>query len=167
MRGLAPEGELHPLQQSFLDARRLAVRVLHARDDRDREVVPGPPPARPDREELRRALSGNLCRCTGYTKILDALEAYRDVEPHRWRPRLPVDDRDAHAATSVCRAGPGVRKPHSDFIEKVAGTLPYADDWGFPGMLHGVVVRAQLPCARITGDRRHRGARGARASAPS
>ena len=46
---------------------------------------------------------------------------------------------------------PGVRKPHSDFIQKVAGTLPYADDWGFPGMLHGVVVRAHLPCAKITG----------------
>jgi len=39
--------------------------------------------------------------------------------------------------------------PHRDFIEKVAGTLRYADDWGFPGMLHGVVVRAQLPSARI------------------
>jgi CO/xanthine dehydrogenase Mo-binding subunit len=39
--------------------------------------------------------------------------------------------------------------PHRDFVEKVAGTLRYADDWGFPGMLHGVVVRAQLPSARI------------------
>ncbi len=46
---------------------------------------------------------------------------------------------------------PGVRKPHSDFIQKVAGTLPYADDWGFPGMLHGVVVRAHMPSARING----------------
>jgi CO/xanthine dehydrogenase Mo-binding subunit len=39
--------------------------------------------------------------------------------------------------------------PHRDFVEKVAGTLPYADDWGFPGMLHGVVVRARMTCARI------------------
>jgi nicotinate dehydrogenase large molybdopterin subunit len=39
--------------------------------------------------------------------------------------------------------------PHRDFVEKVAGTLPYADDWGFPGMLHGVVVRARAACARI------------------
>ena len=41
--------------------------------------------------------------------------------------------------------------PHRDFVEKVAGTLPYADDWGFPGTLHGVVVRARVPCARIDG----------------
>jgi xanthine dehydrogenase molybdenum-binding subunit len=41
------------------------------------------------------------------------------------------------------------RIPHRDFVEKVAGTLRYADDWGLPGMLHGVVVRAQTPSARI------------------
>jgi CO/xanthine dehydrogenase Mo-binding subunit len=41
--------------------------------------------------------------------------------------------------------------PHPDFVEKVAGTLPYADDWGFPGMLHGVVVRAHVACALIAG----------------
>jgi aerobic-type carbon monoxide dehydrogenase small subunit (CoxS/CutS family) len=38
----------------------------------------GHPGAR--REEIRAALAGNLCRCTGYTKILDAVEAYRDLE---------------------------------------------------------------------------------------
>jgi nicotinate dehydrogenase large molybdopterin subunit len=40
---------------------------------------------------------------------------------------------------------------HQDFVEKVAGSLPYADDWALPGMLHGVVVRAGVPCARIMG----------------
>jgi carbon-monoxide dehydrogenase small subunit len=30
----------------------------------------------PDREAIRAALEGNLCRCTGYTKIVDAVEAY-------------------------------------------------------------------------------------------
>jgi carbon-monoxide dehydrogenase small subunit len=35
-----------------------------------------------DREALRHAIEGNLCRCTGYAKILDALEAY-GREPKR------------------------------------------------------------------------------------
>jgi carbon-monoxide dehydrogenase small subunit len=37
---------------------------------------------RPDRETIRAALAGNLCRCTGYTKILDAIElAARRMAP--------------------------------------------------------------------------------------
>ena len=52
---------------------------------------------------------------------------------------------DEHAPPRIKSA------PHRDFVEKVAGTLRYADDWGLPGMLHGVVVRAQLPSARIAG----------------
>ena len=46
--------------------------------------------------------------------------------------------------------GPATRRPaHRDFVEKVSGSLAYADDWGLPGMLHGVVVRASVSCARI------------------
>lgn len=78
VRGLPDaEGELHPLQRSFLD---------HA-GSQCGFCTPGMVltahwylEQRPDatREELREALAGNLCRCTGYTKILDAVEAYRD-----------------------------------------------------------------------------------------
>jgi nicotinate dehydrogenase large molybdopterin subunit len=39
---------------------------------------------------------------------------------------------------------------HQDFVEKVAGSLRYADDWALPGMLHGVVVRATVACGRVT-----------------
>ncbi len=64
----------------------------------------------------------------------------RDV-PVKAPPAPPVPARGPLGATSPV--------PHRDFVEKVAGTLPYADDWGFPGMLHGVVVRARVACARI------------------
>jgi carbon-monoxide dehydrogenase small subunit len=78
VRGLAAEGELHPLQRSFLE---------HA-GSQCGFCTPGMiltahwylehhPDA--DREAIRAALAGNLCRCTGYTKILDAVEAYRDA----------------------------------------------------------------------------------------
>lgn len=78
VRGLAEEGEqLHPLQRSFLEHAGSQCgfctpgMVLTAH-----WYLEGHPDA--DREELRGALAGNLCRCTGYTKILDAVEAYRD-----------------------------------------------------------------------------------------
>ena len=36
-----------------------------------------------------------------------------------------------------------------DFVDKVEGSLLYAADWQLPGLLHGKVVRAEVPCARI------------------
>ena len=74
VRGLEAE-RLHPLQEAFV--RHGAVQcgfctpgillTAYALLERD----PGA-----DREAIRRALAGNLCRCTGYAKILDAVEAY-------------------------------------------------------------------------------------------
>ena len=78
MRGLLGRGQtLHPLQECFLS--RGAAQcgfctpgmVLTALDLVRRT-------GRPTREEIRYALAGNLCRCTGYTKILDAVEEYAD-----------------------------------------------------------------------------------------
>jgi aerobic carbon-monoxide dehydrogenase small subunit len=75
VRGLEDDGGLHPLQQAFL--RHGAVQcgfctpgmLLTGLAYLERH--PGA-----DREALRHALEGNLCRCTGYAKILDALEEY-------------------------------------------------------------------------------------------
>jgi CO/xanthine dehydrogenase Mo-binding subunit len=38
---------------------------------------------------------------------------------------------------------------HQDFVQKIQGSMAYADDWRMPGMLYGKVVRAQMPSARI------------------
>ena len=75
IRGLEDGGELHPLQQAFL--RHGAVQcgfctpgmLLTALAFLERHPGAG-------REALRAAIEGNLCRCTGYAKILDALEDY-------------------------------------------------------------------------------------------
>jgi aerobic carbon-monoxide dehydrogenase small subunit len=81
LRGLMGPGDaLHPLQECFL--RHGAAQcgfctpgmVLTSLDLVRRHLTRGQP--RPDREEIRYALVGNLCRCTGYTKILDAVEDY-------------------------------------------------------------------------------------------
>ena len=75
VRGLEQNGALHPLQEEFV--RRGAVQcgfctpgmLLTALVFLEHHPRAG-------REELRAALEGNLCRCTGYAKILDAIEAY-------------------------------------------------------------------------------------------
>jgi carbon-monoxide dehydrogenase small subunit len=75
VRGLDRDGDLHPLQKMFVA--RGAVQCGFC--------TPGmlltalaflQKNPRPEREAIRRALEGNLCRCTGYAKILDAVEAY-------------------------------------------------------------------------------------------
>jgi carbon-monoxide dehydrogenase small subunit len=75
VRGLEREGERHPLQEAFL--RHGAVQcgfctpgmLLTALAFLERTP-------RPDRAAIRGAIEGNLCRCTGYTKIVDAIEDY-------------------------------------------------------------------------------------------
>ena len=72
VESLASEGGLHPVQQAFLDAGAVQCGfctpglVVTASDLLRRDPEP------PD-EVIREALSGNLCRCTGYQKILDAV----------------------------------------------------------------------------------------------
>jgi carbon-monoxide dehydrogenase small subunit len=74
LEGIGSPGHLHPLQQAFYDL--FAAQcgyctpgmILAAKALLDQNP-------RPSREEIAAALSGNLCRCTGYTPILDAVEA--------------------------------------------------------------------------------------------
>ena len=72
VEGLAEDGELHPVQEAFAETGAvqcgfctpgfvLATADLLARNPR------------PTDDEMREALSGNLCRCTGYAKIFDAV----------------------------------------------------------------------------------------------
>jgi aerobic carbon-monoxide dehydrogenase small subunit len=72
VEGLAADGELHPVQEAFV--RTGAVQcgfctpgLVVAAADLLRRVP------QPSDDEIREALSGNLCRCTGYQKILDAI----------------------------------------------------------------------------------------------
>ena len=73
VEGLMQDGRTHPLQRAFaaLGATQCGYCIpgmlLTAKALLDKNP-------QPTREEIREALSGNLCRCTGYTKILDAVE---------------------------------------------------------------------------------------------
>src|SRR5262245_25479324 len=73
VEGLASDGRLDPLQQAFLECggaqcgictpgMLIAARALLENN------------SRPSRDEIKEAIAGNLCRCTGYIKIIDAIE---------------------------------------------------------------------------------------------
>ncbi|TDJ44398.1 MAG: (2Fe-2S)-binding protein [Gammaproteobacteria bacterium] len=73
IEGIGRDGELDPLQQAFIDAGAVqcgyctsgiimvAKELLNTLDN-------------PDEDEIRHAIAGNLCRCTGYQKIVDAIK---------------------------------------------------------------------------------------------
>ena len=74
VEGLAPEGGLSPIQEAFLEAGAVQCGfctpgLIVATDD----LLKRNP--EPTDAEIREALAGNLCRCTGYEKILDAVRA--------------------------------------------------------------------------------------------
>ena len=74
VKGLGTIEDLHPLQASFVKYGAIQCgfctpgMIMSAKALLDRN-------SNPTREEIREAISGNLCRCTGYQKIIDAVEA--------------------------------------------------------------------------------------------
>ncbi len=73
IEGLASNGELHPVQQGFWECHGLQCgyctpgMIVAAAQILDRN-------SKPTREEIRHGLEGNLCRCTGYQHIVEAVE---------------------------------------------------------------------------------------------
>ena len=96
-----------------------------------------------DREEIKERLGGNICRCTGYQKIFDAIELARDVQNGSLPATVLFEDEVAQGDF----IGKNVRR--IDTPGKVSGRLKYAGDMTMPGMLHVQVLRSPHPHARI------------------
>jgi len=73
VEGMADGGRLHPLQQAFAELGAAQCGYCTPGILLTAEALLAENPT-PTRDEVRVALAGNLCRCTGYTKILDAVE---------------------------------------------------------------------------------------------
>ena len=73
IEGLSREGELHPIQQAFIETGAVQCgfcipgMILAAKKILDNNL-------HPDGNEIKRGISGNICRCTGYQKIFDAIK---------------------------------------------------------------------------------------------
>ncbi|MDY2976967.1 MAG: molybdopterin cofactor-binding domain-containing protein, partial [Oscillospiraceae bacterium] len=92
----------------------------------------------PTRDEAAVAIRNNICRCTGYKKIIDAIllaaRLFREGAEHLSAPAV---------------TGVGQRAHRLDVPEKVQGWGKYADDIQMEGMLYGSALRAAYPRARV------------------
>ena len=91
----------------------------------------------PTREEAAFAIRNNICRCTGYVKIVNAILMAAKCFREGKTPEPPKD-------WSL-----GQRVPRVDVEEKVTGTGIYPDDVFMDGMIYGSAVRSQYPRARV------------------
>src|SRR3954471_24200875 len=131
IQGLARDGELHPVQQAFLDAQAFQcgycaagmIMTVAALDEAQRADLP-------------RALKGNLCRCTGYRAIEDAVHGIVSAE--------------ADVAGKAC--GASLPNPFGEAI--VTGRACYTMDVAIEGLLHLKVLRSPHAHARIAAIRR-------------
>jgi len=94
----------------------------------------------PSEDDIKGALRSNLCRCTGYKKIIEAIQLVAAIL--RGEEELP----EAEPWELYGVGDPAFRV---DVREKVLGTGVYADDIALPGMLHACALRSAYPRARV------------------
>jgi xanthine dehydrogenase molybdenum-binding subunit len=115
---------------------------------------------KPDRVAIERALSGHLCRCTGYSRIVDAIETASETWDNgilaRGKPRRSDFFGEAFGLErssphNGAPGGRGVGDSSSRYrgIEHALGHKPYVADMRIAGMLHGAVVLSEHPRAKI------------------
>jgi CO/xanthine dehydrogenase Mo-binding subunit/aerobic-type carbon monoxide dehydrogenase small subunit (CoxS/CutS family) len=96
----------------------------------------------PTKEEIREGISGNICRCTGYNKMISAVEKASEFarESRSSGPALHTEDDTMVVGTPLKRV---------DALEKVTGRAKYITDYGFYGLLYGKILTTAHPHALI------------------
>ncbi len=92
----------------------------------------------PTRADVKKAIRGNICRCTGYVKIENAILLAAD---------FLRDNRPVPAALAQGPLGSNLHRV--DAADKVLGTGVYADDLLLPGMIYAKALRSRYPRAKV------------------
>ena len=95
----------------------------------------------PTEAEIKEAIKGNICRCTGYKKIIEAIDLVAQIK--RGEKQI---DKELEKGDSF---GVGSNAFRIDVREKVLGYGEYCDDVEMDDMLHVSAVRSKYPRARI------------------
>jgi putative selenate reductase molybdopterin-binding subunit len=126
IEGLAPDGGTHPMQQAFLDAQAFQCGFCTAG-----MILTCVSLNQSQRQDLGASLKGNICRCTGYRAIEDALDGKTNIE-------------DAVAGAAFGRSLPAPAGP-----QVVRGAARYTFDTVVEGLLHIKMLRSPHPHAKI------------------
>jgi putative selenate reductase molybdopterin-binding subunit len=126
IEGLAPENGAHSMQQAFLDAQGFQCGFCTAG-----MILTCASLNQAQKQDLGASLKGNICRCTGYRAIEDALNGKTNIE-------------DAAAGTAFGRSLPAPAGP-----QVVRGAARYTFDVAMAGLLHIKMLRSPHPHAKI------------------
>jgi putative selenate reductase molybdopterin-binding subunit len=126
IEGFASDGNTHPMQQAFLDAQAFQCGFCTAG-----MILTCASLNQAQRQDLDAALKGNICRCTGYRAIEDALDGKTNIEE--------VEAGEAFGRSLPAPAGPLV----------VRGAARYTFDTEIAGLLHIKLARSPHPHATI------------------
>lgn len=92
----------------------------------------------PSLDEVKKAIRGNICRCTGYKKIEEAI--LMAARFFRENLEIPEEPKELHM---------NQRYKRPDVAEKVNGTGKFVDDLYLPGMIYAKAVRSKYPRAMV------------------
>jgi putative selenate reductase molybdopterin-binding subunit len=176
LEGLSQDGELHPIQQAFVETGAIQcgfctpAQILSAKALLDQNPTP-------TEDEIRRALNGVLCRCTGYVRGVDAVQRAavmlrgENVTPYTHiEHTLPIKDEQIELPEAFYRRDGGrnplpplvftptemdkthvVGKPEIkvDARKLALGRPVFTDDFRLDGMLYGALLTSPHTHARI------------------
>ncbi len=147
IEGLASDGRMSRLQRAFHEKLGTQCGFCTPGMIMAAEALLRRNPA-PSEAQIRDALSGNLCRCTGYVKIIESVQAACAGEPSACECASAVADTGTSAETAQPAVGPrhavGERTPLIDGIDKVTGRARYTADLPFQGALVGRILRSPV-----------------------
>jgi aldehyde oxidoreductase len=141
IEGLGTPEKPHPIQQAFVAAGAVQCgfctpgMIMSTKALLDREPEPST-------ELIKETLQRNLCRCTGYTKIIDAVKLAADISSGKTTFEQLCPDSNAGQI--------GVSHPRPNALSLACGTAKFAADTQLEGLLELVAVRSPHPHALIT-----------------
>jgi len=143
IEGVAKNGVLHKLQEKFVE--KGAIQCGYCTPGMVMTLLgffkENP---NPSEQEIKEAISGNLCRCTGYKKIIAGVKEYSE-EINGKSKKLEIKEKKNKSEFNVL----GIPRPSIEAVKKVKGEAEYADDIKIKNSLYCKFLRSTQPHAKI------------------